>query len=287
MDEGTIGTERLLLTPLDAGDADELVGVLADPGLHEFIGDRPATLEELRTRFAAMTAGSGRADELWRNWVVRRRADGQAVGTVQATLSRRQGGWRAEVAWVVGLAHQGQGYAADAARALVAAGRARVGEVVAHIPRPRRVGPGRRARRAQPTTHGSTARSSARGVTGADDPAQPGQEGGGGRPDTAARAGARRRRRGRAAARGRGPAAPRPLPVDVCGPPAGPEGSAKAASIGPALGLGWARPSARNVRHARPGCPPRRAARQARPAQAAPPATGQVSRRPRAQPNRR
>ena len=41
MDEGTIGTERLLLTPLGAGDADELVGVLADPGLHEFIGAGP------------------------------------------------------------------------------------------------------------------------------------------------------------------------------------------------------------------------------------------------------
>ena len=41
MDADTIGTERLLLTPLGVGDADELVGVLADPGLHEFIGAGP------------------------------------------------------------------------------------------------------------------------------------------------------------------------------------------------------------------------------------------------------
>jgi len=43
-------------------------------------------------------------------------------------------GWKAEVAWVVGVPWQGRGYAAEAARALVgwleAAG---VGEIVAHI----------------------------------------------------------------------------------------------------------------------------------------------------------
>lgn len=168
MDEGTIGTERLLLTPLGAGDADELVGVLADPGLHEFIGGRPATLVELRARFAAMTAGSGSPDELWRNWVVRRRADGQAVGTVQATLSRRQEGWSAEVAWVVGLAHQGQGYAAEAARALVGWLAERdVGEVVAHI-HPGHAASARVAERAglQPTDDRVDGEVVWRGVTG-------------------------------------------------------------------------------------------------------------------------
>jgi len=134
MDMGTITTERLSLTPLRPGDADELAEVLADPRLHEFIGGRPDTVEELRARHAAMLAGPGRPDEVWRNWVVRRRADAQPVGTVQATLYRRQAGWRADVAWVVGVAYQGQGYAAEAAGALVAWLADRdVGEVVAHI----------------------------------------------------------------------------------------------------------------------------------------------------------
>jgi RimJ/RimL family protein N-acetyltransferase len=132
--EATIGTERLVLAPLRVADADELVGVLADPALHQFTGGRPDTLEELRRRYAAMVAGPGRPGELWRNWVVRRRADAAAVGTVQATLTRHGEGWRAEVAWVVGVGWQGRGYAVEAARALVgwleAAG---VGEVVAHI----------------------------------------------------------------------------------------------------------------------------------------------------------
>jgi hypothetical protein len=71
---------------------------------------------------------------VWRNWVVRRRADARPVGTVQATIGRRPGGWTAEIAWVVGVPWQGQGYASEAARALVGwLGRHGVHEVVAHI----------------------------------------------------------------------------------------------------------------------------------------------------------
>jgi RimJ/RimL family protein N-acetyltransferase len=132
--EATIGTRRLLLTPLGQGDADELAEVLADPELHRFIGGRPATAQELRDRYRALEAGSPRAGEVWRNWVVRRRADARPVGTVQATIGGRAGGWTAEIAWVVGVAWQGRGYASEAARALVAwLGRHDVQEIVAHI----------------------------------------------------------------------------------------------------------------------------------------------------------
>ncbi|HJW59363.1 MAG TPA: GNAT family N-acetyltransferase [Actinomycetota bacterium] len=127
-------TERLLLAPLVPGDADEMAGVLADPALHRFTGGRPATLQELRTRYAALAAGSGRPEEVWRNWIVRRRADARPVGTVQATITRDNGGWAATIAWVIGVPWQGQGYAAEAARALVGwLARRDAREVVAHI----------------------------------------------------------------------------------------------------------------------------------------------------------
>jgi RimJ/RimL family protein N-acetyltransferase len=45
---------------------------------------------------------------------VLRIGDGAAVGTLQATLS----GAEAELAWVVGSAHQGRGYASEAAVAV-------------------------------------------------------------------------------------------------------------------------------------------------------------------------
>jgi RimJ/RimL family protein N-acetyltransferase len=130
----TIDTERLGLTPLRTEDADEMVEVLADPRLHRYIGGRPATLEELRTRYAALAAGSGRPEEVWRNWIVRRQDDARAVGTVQATITRQPEGWTAEIAWVVGVPWQGQGYASEAARALVdwLDGHG-VREIVAHI----------------------------------------------------------------------------------------------------------------------------------------------------------
>jgi RimJ/RimL family protein N-acetyltransferase len=54
------------------------------------------------------------------------------VGTVQATL--RIGGGQAEIAWVVGQRWQGQGYATEAARALVGWLDARgVTTITAHI----------------------------------------------------------------------------------------------------------------------------------------------------------
>ncbi len=97
-----------------------MAGVLDDERIHEFIGGSPATVEELRDRYTRMVAGSGRPDERWLNWVVRRRDDGRALGTVQATLTCGDDDrWRGEVAWVIGPAAQGRGYAGEAATALV------------------------------------------------------------------------------------------------------------------------------------------------------------------------
>jgi len=49
----------------------------------------------------------------WLNWVLRDAA-GAPAGTVQATLT----GSEAELAWVLGTAHQGRGYASEAAIAV-------------------------------------------------------------------------------------------------------------------------------------------------------------------------
>lgn len=89
--QAVILTERLELRPLQVEDAEELVTVLADERLHEFIGGRPATTAELRERYGRLVAGSGDPGELWLNWTVRRRADAQAVGTMQATLVDEDG----------------------------------------------------------------------------------------------------------------------------------------------------------------------------------------------------
>lgn len=124
-------TGRLALDPLRVADADELAPLLDDPALHAFTGGAPEGVDALRARFARQVRGrSPDGSARWFNWVVRRRADGVAVGTAQATVRAGE----AELAWVIGTAHQRQGYAREAAVAVAAWVRAHdAGPVVAHI----------------------------------------------------------------------------------------------------------------------------------------------------------
>ena len=128
-----IPSARLSLAPLAVTDADEMVGVLSGNALYEFTGGGPPGLDELRIRYAGQAAGrSPDGREEWRNWILRRQPGGQAVGYVQATITGA--GRRAEIAWVVGVPWQGQGYATEAALALVSWLDSRGVEVIqAHI----------------------------------------------------------------------------------------------------------------------------------------------------------
>jgi len=117
-DDRRITATRTLLTPITVADAEEMTGVLGGAALYTFTGGEPPDADGLRSRYGRLVRG--RSDDGlqdWFNWVIRRIDDGRAVGTVQATVMER--GARAEVAWIVGLPWQGQGYASEAARALV------------------------------------------------------------------------------------------------------------------------------------------------------------------------
>lgn len=117
--EAPIVTARLVLTPLRPSDADAMAGVLGDEALHEFTGGHPLDVVDLRRRYERLVAGPDDPDERWLNWIVRRAGDGAPIGTVQATLTRSGGGWAAEAAWIIGVPWQGQGFAGEAATALV------------------------------------------------------------------------------------------------------------------------------------------------------------------------
>ncbi|MFC0507154.1 GNAT family N-acetyltransferase [Micromonospora costi] len=115
-----IETERLVLEPLRVEHADEMAPLLRDERLHEFVGGRPATPKELRSRYARQSVGrSPDGAEGWLNWILRHRETGDAVGYVQATV--RLDGERpvAELAWVVISPEQGRGYAAEAAAGMI------------------------------------------------------------------------------------------------------------------------------------------------------------------------
>lgn len=127
-------TERLLLTPLDVSDADEMVKVLADPRLYQHTGGNPPDLAALRERYTRQAIGSSPdGTEFWFNWIVRDRELGTAVGYVQATFlfDTRS----IDVAWVVGANYQRRGFAAEAAAAALGwlTSRLCVRRVTAHI----------------------------------------------------------------------------------------------------------------------------------------------------------
>jgi RimJ/RimL family protein N-acetyltransferase len=115
---GTIATSRLTLSPLVEADADAMFAVLDDERMHEFTGGQPLTLDELRTRYRRLAVGfSSDNTEQWLNWIVRTTVDHEPVGAMQATVA--VDGSSADVAWEIGVPWQGQGYASEAAVAVV------------------------------------------------------------------------------------------------------------------------------------------------------------------------
>ncbi|GAA1704277.1 GNAT family N-acetyltransferase [Kribbella yunnanensis] len=120
-------TSRLTLLPLTPQYAEEMAGVLSDPALYSFTGGEPPTVDALRARYERQVAGSGRADEHWLNWVIR--AGDELIGFVQSTVT----GSTAEIAWVIGSAWHGHGYAKEAAIGLADWLRAQDLQIIAHI----------------------------------------------------------------------------------------------------------------------------------------------------------
>jgi RimJ/RimL family protein N-acetyltransferase len=111
-----IETVRLVLEPLRPDHATEMAPLLDDEALHGYIGGHPASLDQLRALYARQVAGrSSDGGQGWLNWIVRHRASGAAVGTVQATMYVEDDRIFAELAWVIATGYQRHGYAGEAA----------------------------------------------------------------------------------------------------------------------------------------------------------------------------
>jgi RimJ/RimL family protein N-acetyltransferase len=85
----------------------------------------------LRDRYVRQLRGhSPDGRETWLNWMVRRRDTRELVGAVQATVTQDA----ADVAWVIAVPHQGEGFAREAAGAMAGWLRDRgVARLTAHI----------------------------------------------------------------------------------------------------------------------------------------------------------
>jgi RimJ/RimL family protein N-acetyltransferase len=116
--EDHIEATRLILVPVTADDAEEMAAIFADERLYAFTGGKPGTVKELRGTLRRLAEDRAADAAAQLNWVVRRLVDGEAVGMLQAILS--SGGRAAEISWLVGVPWQGQGFASEAAMAMVA-----------------------------------------------------------------------------------------------------------------------------------------------------------------------
>jgi ribosomal-protein-alanine N-acetyltransferase len=112
-----VETDRLVLEPVLKAHAAEMFLLQSDPSLYTFIPQNPLSLEDLEIRYEKWQARrSPLGNELWLNWIARRKTDSRVIGHFQAGVELTGD---ATVAYTVGKEFQKQGYAYESLEAVV------------------------------------------------------------------------------------------------------------------------------------------------------------------------
>jgi RimJ/RimL family protein N-acetyltransferase len=112
-----LATERLRLRRFRAADADTLAAYRSDPEVARYQSwDAPFPLERARRLVAVLAAGEPDRPG-WFQYAVERAADRAHIGDVGVNLHENR--MQAEIGFTVARPYQGQGYAAEAVRAVV------------------------------------------------------------------------------------------------------------------------------------------------------------------------
>jgi ribosomal-protein-alanine N-acetyltransferase len=114
-----VETERLVLRPMEVGDAEELHAVYSDPTTFEFIAAGPArSIDETLERIALKSAHQTRHG--FSLWTVVERESRRVIG--DCGLQMLEGGPDVELGYKLGREFRGRGFATEAARASLAHG---------------------------------------------------------------------------------------------------------------------------------------------------------------------
>lgn len=113
-------TERLVLRPFEDGDLQAMYAIHSDAESARWLYNEPRTLDQTKALLATKIAGDRLRDEGdWLTAAVVARETGQFVGDVsmQWVSEQHRSG---EIGFIFDRAHQGRGYATEAARAFLA-----------------------------------------------------------------------------------------------------------------------------------------------------------------------
>jgi ribosomal-protein-alanine N-acetyltransferase len=110
-------TERTMLRPLQADDAEQLFAIFSDPEVMRYWSSTPhADIDRTRAMLAEIEAGFEDRSAL--QWGIERDADGRLLGTV--TLMPDPFQPRSQLGYILGREHWGRGYANEAQRRVIA-----------------------------------------------------------------------------------------------------------------------------------------------------------------------
>ena len=119
IDSRAITTDRLVMTPHDAGDYPDMVRMWADPQVVRFIGGQPFNAEDTWARLLRHAGTWAMMD--FGMWAVRHGTSGAYLGAVGYLEAKRTGvqGFDGdpEIGWSLNVAAHGQGFAGEAVTA--------------------------------------------------------------------------------------------------------------------------------------------------------------------------
>ena len=112
-----IHTARLVLRRFTHGDVPDVLEFVAHPSVAKIVSERlPATVEGVRNYIDRQNAYQPFEKAKVFEIAIARKADGKVIGLLGfIRRDHRQG----EIGWVLGVEHRGQGYATEAASALI------------------------------------------------------------------------------------------------------------------------------------------------------------------------
>ncbi|WP_017733218.1 GNAT family N-acetyltransferase [Nafulsella turpanensis] len=113
-----IGTERLLLSPLQIADSQALLAYRSNPAVGGFLTWKPKNLEEVEEYIRTANSITPNTPETWYQLGIRLKDSGLLIGDMGVHFFGPQN-QQTELGYAIALEHQRKGYASEAIKAVI------------------------------------------------------------------------------------------------------------------------------------------------------------------------